>query len=262
MIIHSAPIKQKPRKMPPSVIQGTRILGKTGGKPALLFSSMKGIGICSVDGPLEKAIGQLAGLDPRVGTVRPQPFTVDVVSGKILHTYTELQTHRQARERSDVRIREYTPDFEIMLIGGQRVVLEVKDPRFPCTDEYWAKVEKAKRVMFTNGYRYHVVNMKYDPGAPLVHNAGLLTALRINFKKIITPAQVDAIEADVGDSDSTLGRVAELAGLSLREAPILLLQGVVAADLSEGHLRALTPVHLAYGDLQHLAILRFDGGEK
>lgn len=262
MFAQSMSYKQKPRKMPSSVTQGSRIIGKTGGRPAQIFVSEKSThGSCPVESPLEKVIGQLAGLDPRVRTVRPQPFTVDVVSGSILYTREDLVAHRKTRERSEVSLREYTPDFGFRLLDGVQIAIEVKDRRFPCKQEYWDKIDKAKRILAAHGYRFQVIFMNYEPSDSLVHNADILTALRINFEKNISQNQIDAIEAGVGDSASTLGQVAHLADLTLREAPALVLQGVVAADLAAGPLGSRTLVQLAYGDLAHLAVLNFEGNQ-
>lgn len=251
--------KQRARGMPNAVTQGSRTLGQTGGRPAQLFGSEKSAGICPVESPLEKTIGQLAGLDPRVLVVRPQPFTIDVVSGIFLQTREEVLLHRKSRIRPDVKAREYTPDFGISLHNGKRIVVEVKDGRFSCDLEYWEKVEKAKRLMLSNGYIFRVITMEYEPGSALVHNADLLTSLKINFSKTVTELHIRAIEAYLGHSSSCLGDVAEVAGLTLREAPILLLQGILSADLSNGHLGSRTEVRLAHGSLQHLEVLSYEG---
>lgn len=262
MLTETITRKQKPRQMPTSVTQGSRILGQTGGRPAQLFLSKKSAGICPVESPVEKVIGKLADLDPRVRSIHAQPFTIDVVSGRILHTRQDVLLHRQTRQKTDVILREYTPDFHLGLIDGQRVVIEVKNPRYPCEQAYWDKVARAKGVLQTNGYRFQVISMPYEPSTPLIHNADLLASLRLNFKKTVSKALIDTIETEVGGSDSTLGHVAQLAGMTLREAPVLVLLGVVAADISQGYLGAGTPIRLAYGDLQHLAILDYEGSKK
>ena len=262
MFAQTTTLKRKPRKMPDSVIQGSRILGQTGGRPAQMYMCEKSLGICPAESPLEKVIGQLASLDPRVRTVRPQPFTVDVISGQIFHNRQDLLVHRKTREKSESRLREYTPDFSFDLIDGRRIIVEVKDHRYVCEQAYWEKVEKAKRLLLSNGYRFQVIFMEYEPSAPLVHNADLITAFRNNFKKTITDAQLATIEADVGDSVSSLGHVAELAGLTLRDAPVLVIQGIVSADIAAGPLGSRTPVRLAYGDLHHLSVLNFEGDAK
>jgi hypothetical protein len=251
-------IKQRPRGMPNAVTQGSRTLGQTGGRPAQLFGSEKSAGICPTESPLEKTVGQLASLDPRVISVQPQPFTIDVVSGTFFHTREEILLHRKSRGQSQVREREYTPDFGFKLIDGKRVVVEVKDERFSCPSHYWDKVEKARKLMRSNGYIFCIISMKYQPSSALVHNADILTSLQTNFKKTITQAHSEAIDAYVGNSTSRLGDVAKVAGLTLREAPILVVRGIISADLSAGHLGLLTQVRQAYGDLQHLEVLRYE----
>lgn len=262
MFTQSTSQKRKPRKFPDSVIQGSRILGQTGGRPAQMYRNEKSSGICPAESPLEKTVGQLAALDPCVRTVHPQPFTIDIVTGFFAYSPEELKLHRKMRERAEARLRDYTPDFCFELTDGQRIVVEVKDPRFPCAPGYWEKVEQAKELLRSNGYGFQIISIEYEPSAPLVHNADLLSAASVNFNQIITRAQIDAIEANVGDTESTLGYVAQLAGLSLREAPALVLRGVVAADISAGLLGACTPVRLAYGELKHFSILNLQGDVK
>jgi len=262
MFTQSTSYKQKPRKMPDSVVQGSRILGQTGGRPAQMYWNDKSSGIFPSESPLEKFIGQLAALDPRVRTVAPQPFTVDVATGYIAYSPDELKLHRSTRERSEARLRDYTPDFCFDLIDGRRIIVEVKDPRYLCTQAYWDKVERARRLLRSNGYAFQVVSFEYAPSSPLIHNADLLNALSVNYKKVISLAQIDAIEETVGDTESTLGHVAQLAEISLREAPALVLHGVVSADIARGHLGAYTPVRVAYGELDHFSILDLEGEAK
>ena len=64
MFTQSTSQKRKPRKFPDSVIQGSRILGQTGGRPAQMYRNEKSSGICPAESPLEKPVGQLAFLDP------------------------------------------------------------------------------------------------------------------------------------------------------------------------------------------------------
>ena len=123
-------------------------------------------------------------------------------------------------------------------------------------------VASGKRVAAWSIWGFQVISIEYEPSAPMVHNADLVSAASVNFKQIITRAQIDAIDANVGDAESTLCYVAQLAGLSLREAPALLLRGVVAADIGAGLLGACTPVRLAYGELKHFSILNLQGDVK
>lgn len=262
MLSQTPPRKRKPRKLPDSVVQGTRILGKTGGRPALLYRCAKSSRMCPAESPDEKSVGQAAGIDPRIRAISPQPLTVDLVTGWILHTQDEVISHRDTREKSEARLREYTPDFRFDLLDGRHIIVEVKNRRYPGSPAYWEKVEKAKLILEANGYRFQVINIDYEASAPLMHNVEILNALITNFKGKITQSQVAAIEADVGDSISSLGHVAELAGMTIREAPMLVLHGVVSADISAEYLGSRTPVRLAHGDLAHLAVLNIEGDKK
>lgn len=262
MVAQSTSYKQKPRKMPNSVVQGTRILGKTGGRPALLYRCAKSSRMCPAESPDEKGVGQAAGIDPRIRAISPQPLTIDLATGWILHTQDEVFDHRESREKSEARLREYTPDFRFDLLDGRRIIVEVKNRRYPGSADYWAKVEKAKLILEANGFRFQVIYIDYEASSALMHNVEILNALTTNSKSTITQSQIQVIEDDIGDAISSLGHVAKLAGMTIREAPLLVLHGVVSADISTGYLGSFTPVRLAHGDLAHLAVLNIDGDRK
>lgn len=250
--------KQKPRGMPKSVTQGVRILGKTSGRTSSLYASDKADGISAPDSPLERTVGQLASLDPRVESIKCQPFTVDVVSGRLLHTRDELVAHRKTREKSDVKLREYTPDLLIRLMSGTRLVVEVKDERFMSDDAYWAKVRKAEVILRTNGYEFLVITMVYEPSHPLVQNADLLMAFSKNYRGDISSGQIGILEQMLEGQSLELGEVCLRLNLSLRESPALLLYGHICTDLKASRLCAKSLAQLAYGDLSHLELLPLD----
>lgn len=246
--------------MPDSVAQGSRELGSTYGIAATLFASSKCDGIVAPDGPLEKTIGQLASLDPRVAQLKCQPFTIDLVSGELLHSRTELLAHREVREKSKANEREYTPDFCFSMINGKQYVVEVKNNRFLPSESYWAKVEKAKSILHQHGYRFAVVSLDFAADLPIVQNAGLLTSFQSNYDGDISTEQIESINAFLGDATLRLEDVLQHIGLALRDAPILLLKGIVATDLTALRLGTKSVVTAMHGDLQHLSVLSFDEG--
>ncbi|UUZ46666.1 hypothetical protein LP420_22450 [Massilia sp. B-10] len=123
-------------------------------------------------------------------------------------------------------------------------------------------MEKAKRILEANGFRFQVIYIDYEASSALMHNVEILNALTTSSKNKITQTQMQVIGADVGDGISSLGHVAKLVGLTIHEAPMLVLHGVVSADISAGYLGSLTPVRLAHGDLAHLAVLNIEGDGK
>lgn len=126
-------------------------------------------------------------------------------------------------------------------------------------ESYWVKVEKAKRILLMNGYSFVVVAMKYELSHPLVQNADLLTGFSKNSRIELSATQIETLESALLDHPLELGTVCTRLGLGLRESPVLLLSGLVAADLTESRLCAKTLVRLAHGDLSHLSLLSLAG---
>jgi len=54
----------------------------------------------------------------------------------------------------------------------------------------------------------------------------------------------------------TLSGACEALGVSLQQAPWLLLDGHIGMDLVGQHMTADAPVYLAYGDIEHLCVTR------
>ncbi|UUZ52265.1 hypothetical protein LP419_21920 [Massilia sp. H-1] len=84
-------------------------------------------------------------------------------------------------------------------------------------------MEKAKRILEANGFRFQVIYIDYEASSALMHNVEILNALTTSSKNKITQTQMQVIEADVGDGISSLGHVAKLVGLTIHEAPMLVL---------------------------------------
>lgn len=250
--------KRKANGMPKSVIQGVRILGRTSGRPASLYGTEKA-GIAPPESPLEKTIGQLGQLDPRVVSVKGQPFTVDVVTGRLFHSREALLSDRATREKSLVKLREYTPDFLMQLIDGRKVVVEVKDEKHMGDELYWEKVNKAEVIMRANGYHFLVVTMAYEPDHPLVQNAALLTTFMKIHSGQLSPAQVSTLARILDGNSRELREVCTLIDLNFRESPVLILRGHVSIDLKASRVGAQNHVVLAHGDLSHLELLPLGG---
>lgn len=233
---------------------GVRVIKPMIGRMALSYLSSKSGGIVFFESPVEKTVAQLAELDSRVRRVITQPFTVDVATGKLYRTRAELDAARATRAVAEVRQRDYTPDFLLHLADGRQLVVEVKDARFQGDDDYWEKLLRAEAILRVSGFSFVVITMPYSPTLPLVSNAALLTAFPRD-KNLLALDGADAIELMLADGPAPLETVARVAGLSLRESPILLLRGIVGADLRANLLQAQTPVWFAGGDLSHLQLL-------
>ncbi len=247
--------KRKPRGMPDSVTQGVRVLGMASGRQACLYLSEKVGGIAALEAPMERTVCQLGDLDPRVKTIRAQPFTVDVVSGALFHTREELLAGRKSREKNEVKQREYTPDFAFTLVDGRRLAVEAKHAQHMGSEDYWEKVTKAERILRTHGWDFLTITMDHEPDLPLVQNAELLTAFSRSYRGELSPAQVDIAEQMLNGGPRELREVCQYLSLNLREAPVLILSGLVSTDLRAIRLGARSQIKLAKGDLSHVQLL-------
>jgi len=229
-------------------------LGKVGGRGSLFFSSAKAGGIIAVESPAEKTIAQLADLDPRVRKLRAQPFTIDVPTNQFLRTREELKASRLERKKPEISAREYTPDFEVEMASGAQWVLESKTPQHALNDAYWAKLGHAAALLRGRGYLFAVIKMPAEMDHPLVTNAALLTSFRRPPSGGLSVQGLVELERRA-DELGTLADALQLCGLSLREAPVLFLTGVVSADLKTCPIRADMQVRYAGGDLSALELL-------
>lgn len=243
--------------MPVSVSQGIRYLGRVSGREAVIYHCRKANGIIALESPLEKTVAQFADIDPRVIAVKAQPFTVDVVSGHIHHSRQELLQARQLRNVADVSIREYTPDFAFTMRNGHTAAIEVKDERFIGNKSYWKKIAQVKTILRQRGYEFYLVKLVYEEHWALIQNIELLCSYLSIGDSNISTEQLNSLEDFVQDEISTLGNLCGHLNLTLRDAPALILRGVVSCDLSLSRLNINSPVGLGFGDLSHLEILQF-----
>lgn len=246
---------RKPRGMPESVVQGVRLLGRVSGRVSVVYFSQKAGGFIPLESPTEKTVAQLADLDPRIVRLQAQPFTLDVLTGTIYETREELLLGRQTREKNDVKVREYTPDFLLITLDGRRIVVEVKAEQFPGPEEYQLKLAQAKKILDANGYEFILVTLQHAPNFPITQNADLLTSFARNYRGTLSADQIAYAEELLEIGPRELGTVCQEIKLSLREAPALILTGVVSLDLTVSRLNVASQVACAYGDLAHLAIL-------
>lgn len=248
--------KRKPRGPSPLVNQGARVLGRISGRPAALYDCVKAGGIIAVESPGERTVAQLADLDPRVSAIKQQPFCLDVMTGNMYDTRDELFEARRERMIVDAKRRDYTPDFALTLTCGRRVVVEVKDTRYPGDETYQAKLLDAQALLHAKGLELIVLMLTYDPDLPIVFNANLLTTARHSFhENLDLLAAQEALERSLGSGSAPLGEALRSVGLTLREAPALILGSTLKTDLRASRLCAQSEVSLAYGDMSHFELL-------
>lgn len=248
--------KRKPRGPSKVVQQGTRVLARVGGRQAVMYHCVKAGGIIAVESPAERVIAQLADLDPRVAQVKQQPFTLDVATGRFFDTRDALLEDRAHRDRHEVRTREYTPDLSLLLTSGRSVIIEAKDERYPGDETYLNKLDVARTILRANGLELLMMTMLYEPDTPTIFNANLLSSARaFPHAHLDLPSIAQRLESRFGEHDATLAEFVAAAGVTLRDAPILVLRSIISTDLKATRLGADSKVRLAYGDLSHFELL-------
>lgn len=247
------------RQGPSAVVQqGSRKLGGVGGRAAVLHYSRKAEGTIALESVAERALVQIADIDPRVRGIKAQPFTVDVVTGALYYTKEELKQARQGRQRAEARIRDYTPDLSLDIVTGHTVIVEAKDERFleaEEADEYWKKIERARSILLQRGYDFQLVPTNAKLNHPLFANAAILSAFANQSSNTPYSEQLEAVERLFQEVPApTLRDVLKVTSTSLREAPMWFLSGVISADLKSVAIGINTLVTAAFGDLGHLQL--------
>lgn len=205
----------------------------------------------TVDGHAERLTCCALNLDPSVQSYEPQPLTVDLVDGCLHHTKEAVA---QARRRHVGRAGPwfYTPDHLIRWADRTtRTALEVKDESWQGDDNYERKLKRAEEILDYFGYEFRKVVIPSHPLAPVKRNLELLNqALGRQSQRVVVSPHPDGLATDAPDT-WTLSIACEALGVSIQQAPWLLLNGHIGMDLVGQHMKADTPVHLAWGDLGH-----------
>lgn len=236
------------------VEQGSRVLARVCGRPAILVSSRKANGIVAVESALEKTVVQLADLDPRVVELKPQPFTLDIFSGERFLTPVE-QKEARAKRKGAGRLSLYTPDFMLRLSNGEVLILEVKHDRFPGDLEYQHKLAQAAEVLRSQGYLFVRLDINSDPLSALTANAQILGTRPLNGTDILPRAVCDAVEEALAKSPLPISLLLSRAGIERQTIPVLFRTGLIAGPLSTEQITTRMVVYWSGGDLSALELL-------
>ncbi len=247
---------KRPPTAPKHTVQGARVLGRISGRPAVFYHSRKAGGILALESAGERIIAQLAELDPRVKSISPQPFALDVITGKVFTTRRDLEIARKARVSVDALRRDYTPDLLLVLHDGRRIIIEVKDPRHALHPDYRAKLNTAQRLFAMRGEHFLLIPLQYTESAPLVHNTELLARALVHpLAPGVIHAVSEQIDTLLGGNQMALRDLMPALGLTLREAPALITAGALETDLARVVVNGRTLVRAAHGSLSHLELL-------
>lgn len=235
---------------------GIRKVAPTFGRVRIQTQHGKAHTSITVDGHAERMTGYALNVDPSVQTYVPQPLTVDLIDGR-LHQSKEAVAEARRKHAGKNGPWFYTPDHLIHWSGQTtKTALEVKDEAWQGDADYERKLERAAEILDFFGYEFAKVVIPCHPQAPLKRNLTLLSqAMRRESRRLdIRPPADD--RANNSSDAWTLSSACEALGVTLQQAPWLLLNGHIGMDLMGQHLKADTPVHLAWGDLGHLCLVR------
>lgn len=233
---------------------GVRRVAATYGKVLLLTSSPKASDRFVVESDAERVVTHLLTLDPGVQGFVPQPFTVDLVDGRILWTPEEVEAARK-RHRGREGRKFYTPDFEVTWLGRPKGALETKLEGFEGDAEYDAGLQLAASVLRTGGYDLAKVVVPAGNGHPLRFNLPLLRKAIGREDLRPTTDLVGRVNAFLEGGPRTLHQLCSELCLSPNLVPALLVAGVLSADLARQTISGTMLLHAAHGDCSHLCLL-------
>lgn len=233
---------------------GVRRVAATYGKVLHLTSSPKASDRFVVESDAERVVSHMLTLDPRVRLFTPQPFTVDLLDGRLLRTPEEVEAARKRHKGREGR-KFYTPDFEVTWSDRPMGALETKLEGFEGDAEYDATLQLADSILRTGGYDLGKVVVPSSGSHPLRFNLPLLR--KAVGRRDLRPTKdlIAQVEHLLDGGPRTLRQLCSELSLSPNLVPTLLVAGVVGADLARQTISAEMLLHAAYGDCTHLCLL-------
>lgn len=235
--------------------RGIRKVAPTYGRAAFHTFAPKAHGPMVVESVSERLVSQMLGLDPSVRSFEPQPFTVDLVQGDVLHTPEQKARARKRDKVRGERSNFYTPDFLVRWSLGATTALEVKTRGWEGDDASEHKLNLARVVLGKHHIdfaRLVVPSLWRHPlltNVPLLHQAARRADLRPDLHVM------DQTERLADDGACTLGDFCAGLGTDTRMAPVLIVFGALKVDVLAHELRNDTPATSACGDLDHLSLV-------
>lgn len=235
---------------------GIRKVAPTYGRVRIQTLNYKSARVITVDGHAERLTCHALNMDPSVQTFTPQPFTVDLIDGCLLHTPEAVG---QALRKHAGRVGPclYTPDHLVNWMERTTgTALEVKHESWQGDDDYEYKLNLAGEILDYFGYEFSRVVIPAHPQTPINRNLALLNQA---MGRDCPLPDLNQIEKTLGVQEQgswTLSSACQMLGLSIQHAPWLVRNGYIAMDIIGHHMKADSPVQLAWGDIEHLCVMR------
>lgn len=229
---------------------GVRRVAPTFGKVLVLTSSPKSGEALAVESDAELLVVDMLTLDPRVKRFDTQPFTVDLIDGRLLLTAEEVSAAR-ARHRGREGNKFYTPDVGVEWHADSRSAIEVKLEGYEGDQDFGP----ARTILESYGYRFQCVVMPANPTHPLKSNLPLLRQAAMRQDLWPSAELLERIQRLFADGPVLLGKACPALGISPNLVPVLLASGAISADLFSRHIHGAMPLEFADGDLAHLMLI-------
>ncbi|MCZ2900946.1 hypothetical protein [Burkholderia thailandensis] len=233
---------------------GIRHTASTYGKAKFGTYSEKADGHLIVESDAERFVTHLLAIDPRVRAFQPQPFCVDLVDQRLLFT-REAVREAWHKHRDVSGPKFYTVDFSIDWQDGLHHAIEVKTEGFEGDDVYWDKVARARPVLAANSYPLRTVVVPANTAHPIRMNSRVLKQATHHVRSHLNAELIERVTRRCEDHPVSLRMLCSDLALSPATVPVLLVGGVLAADLVRHPICGALELSLAYGDLDHLCLL-------
>ncbi|MGO0790906.1 hypothetical protein ACTOWA_13675 [Herbaspirillum seropedicae] len=233
---------------------GARFTARTYGKARIGTYAKKADGHITVESDAERLVAHILSIDPRVRAFKQQPFTVDLVSERLLFTREEVSEARRMRGCRTGEM-EYTPDFSVVQTNGLLCAYEVKIQGYEGDDQYWMKLERARKIMEAYCYPLSTVIVPADERHPVIINAQLLKPALARAHTYLTPDIIERVERYCESGPVLQHALCTSLQIPTALIPPLLVTGVLQADLARHHIFAALELSAGYGDLSHLCLI-------
>lgn len=233
---------------------GIRAVSSTFGRAKRGTYSEKAGGDINVESDPERFASHLLSVDPRVKSFQPQPFSVDLLDQRLLLNREEKR-EATLRHRGMPGAKIYTTDFSVMCTDGLRYTIEVKSEGYEGDYLYWEKIQRARLVLSANGYPLRTLLFPANTAHPIRTNARLLKQALHQIDTYFDRLPIDRIVRRCEQGRLTVGELCRDFQLSPGLVPILLVKGVLSANVAHCYINGSLELFPAYGDLSHLFLL-------
>lgn len=215
-------------------------------KRAGKMSGAKFPGVIQLESQMEASLVRCMQVDPRVVSLKPQPCTIDMGTGR---AFANKEAALEAYEGRRYRPKLYTPDLEVKLVDGRVFYLDAKhSAHIDKKPEYMDYPSLLAEV----GVSLVIVTEALLQG-PIDRNAWLL----LHGQTEETAPQLASRMVNLKQQRVTFKELRENTGISQAKILRLILDGYLVFDFSREALGPSTYLTTANRDRRHLEVIEF-----